>query len=64
MICINILKKKAVDRLYWDNFIQDFFTDQSTMKMGLFNMETNEQKSFGKSTERGVGMRGRETYLF
>lgn len=39
---------KAVERLYWDNFIQDFFTDQSTMKMGLFNMETSEQKSYGK----------------
>ncbi|KAG2195792.1 hypothetical protein INT47_005769 [Mucor saturninus] len=39
-------QEKAVERLYWDNFIQDFFTDQSTMKMGLFNMETSEQKSY------------------
>ncbi|GAA5800219.1 hypothetical protein HPULCUR_005644 [Helicostylum pulchrum] len=39
-------QEKAIDRLYWDGFIQDFFTNQSTMKMGLFNMETSEQKIY------------------
>ncbi|KAG2233276.1 hypothetical protein INT48_001588 [Thamnidium elegans] len=39
-------QEKAIDRLYWDSFIQDFFTSQSTMKMGLFNMETSEQKIY------------------
>lgn len=38
---------KAADRSFWDNFVQDFFTSASTLKIGLFNTETSERKSFG-----------------
>ncbi|KAI8643527.1 LIM-domain binding protein-domain-containing protein [Parasitella parasitica] len=38
-------QEEAVDRLFWDNFVQSFFTMQGTLKLGLTNVVDNEQKN-------------------
>jgi hypothetical protein len=38
--------EQAADRSFWDNFVQDFYTPSSTLKLGLLNMETNEREVF------------------
>lgn len=50
--CLNKKKKKctffqAVDRLFWDHFVQNFFTMHGTLKLGLTNVVDNDQKDYG-----------------
>jgi hypothetical protein len=47
LIKTNHFSIQAADRSFWDNFVQDFYTPSSTLKLGLLNMETNEREVFG-----------------
>ncbi|CEP08057.1 hypothetical protein [Parasitella parasitica] len=37
-------QEEAVDRLFWDDFVHNFFTMQGILKLGLTNAVDNEQK--------------------
>ncbi|KAK4520363.1 uncharacterized protein ATC70_008497 [Mucor velutinosus] len=39
-------QEEAVDRLFWDHFVQNFFTIQGTLKLGLTNVVDNDQKDY------------------
>jgi hypothetical protein len=45
-------KKKATDRLFWDAFVDNFFSNTSTMKMSLYNMEENAQQPYGTAKKK------------
>ncbi|KAG1449992.1 hypothetical protein G6F55_009905 [Rhizopus delemar] len=38
--------EQAMDRSFWDSFVQDFYTSSSSLKLGLLNIESNERRVF------------------